>query len=108
MAIDAASWILLLAGSAFTIAGGVGVLRLPDVYTRAHAASLTDTLGAGLILIGLMLQGGFTLVTVKLALILVFIAFTSPTATHALIHTAHASGLDPLLQDAEDEVSKTS
>ena len=108
MAIDAASWILLLAGSAFTIAGGVGVLRLPDVYTRAHAASLTDTLGAGLILIGLMLQGGFTLVTVKLALILAFIAFTSPTATHALIHTAHASGLDPLLQDAEDEVSKTS
>ena len=107
-AIDAASWVLLLAGSAFTIAGGIGVLRLPDVYTRAHAASLTDTLGAGLILIGLMLQGGFTLVTVKLALILVFIAFTSPTATHALIHTAHASGLDPLLQDAEDETSKTS
>ena len=107
-AIDAASWVLLLAGSAFTIAGGIGVLRLPDVYTRAHAASLTDTLGAGLILIGLMLQGGFTLVTVKLVLILVFIAFTSPTATHALIHTAHASGLDPLLQDAEDEASKTS
>ncbi len=107
-AIDAASWVLLLAGSAFTIAGGIGVLRLPDVYTRAHAASLTDTLGAGLILIGLMLQGGFTLVTVKLMLILIFIAFTSPTATHALIHTAHASGLDPLLRDGKDEASKTS
>ena len=108
LVIDVLSWVLLLGGSAFTITGGIGVLRFPDVYTRAHAASLTDTLGAGLILIGLMLQGGFTLVTVKLVLILVFIAFTSPTATHALIHTAHASGLDPILHAGEDETSKTS
>jgi multicomponent Na+:H+ antiporter subunit G len=98
--IDILSWILLLAGAGFMLVGGIGVLRLPDVYTRAHAAGITDTLGADLILIGLILQGGFTLVSVKLALILVFIFFTSPTSTHALIHTAHANGLDPVLADA--------
>jgi multicomponent Na+:H+ antiporter subunit G len=98
--IDILSWILLLAGAGFMLVGGIGVLRLPDVYTRAHAAGITDTLGADLILIGLILQGGFTLVSVKLALILVFIFFTSPTSTHALIHTAHANGLYPVLADA--------
>ncbi len=98
--IDILSWILLLAGAGFMLVGGIGVLRLPDVYTRAHAGGITDTLGADLILVGLILQGGFTLVSVKLALILVFIFFTSPTSTHALIHTAHANGLDPVLDDS--------
>ncbi len=101
--IDILSWILLLAGAGFMLVGGIGVLRLPDVYTRAHAGGITDTLGADLILVGLILQGGFTLVSVKLALILVFIFFTSPTSTHALIHTAHANGLDPVLDDSSAE-----
>ncbi len=111
--VDVLSWLCLLGGGFFVLAGGIGVVRLPDVYTRAHAAGMTDTLGAGLILIGLMLQGGFTLITVKLILILVFIFFTSPTSTHALIHTAHASGIQPVLAgtgdgaDEEDETSKT-
>jgi multicomponent Na+:H+ antiporter subunit G len=107
--IDIVSWLFLLAGGFFVLAGGIGVVRLPDVYTRSHAAGMTDTLGAGFILIGLMFQGGLTLITVKLILILVFIAFTSPTSTHALIHTVHASGIRPILADtnAEDETSKT-
>ena len=109
--VDLLSWACLLGGSFFVLAGGIGVVRLPDVYTRSHAAGMTDTLGAGLILIGLMVQGGFTLVTVKLIMILVFIAFTSPTATHALIHTAHASGIKPILAgddtEEEDAPSKT-
>ena len=109
--VDLLSWLCLLGGGFFVLAGGIGVVRLPDVYTRSHAAGMTDTLGAGLILIGLMLQGGLTLITVKLILILVFIAFTSPTSTHALIHTAHASGVRPLLAeddaDREDGSSKT-
>ena len=62
--VDILSWIFLIAGSVLVLTGGIGVLRLPDIYTRSHAAGITDTLGAGLILIGLMLQGGFTLVTV--------------------------------------------
>ncbi len=109
--VDLFSWLCLLGGGFFVLAGGIGVVRLPDVYTRSHAAGMTDTLGAGLILIGLMLQGGFTLVTVKLIMILVFIAFTSPTSTHALIHTAYASGVRPLLTEdrtgREDGSSKT-
>ncbi len=100
--VDLLSWACLLGGGFFVLAGGIGVVRLPDVYTRSHAAGMTDTLGAGLILIGLMLQGGFTLITAKLILILVFIFFTSPTSTHALIHTAHASDVRPILADADD------
>ncbi len=100
--VDLLSWFCLLGGGFFVLAGGIGVVRLPDVYTRSHAAGMTDTMGAGLILIGLMLQGGLTLITVKLGLILVFIAFTSPTSTHALIHTAHASGVRPILGPAKD------
>ena len=67
--IDILSWILLLAGAGFMLVGGIGVLRLPDVYMRAHAGGITDTLGAGLVLMGLMVQGGLSLVTVKLVMI---------------------------------------
>ena len=95
--IDVLSWILILVGSFGVVIGGIGVLRLPDVYTRMHAASITDTLGAGAILAGLMLQGGFTLVTAKLVLILLFLFFTSPTASFALAHAALTSGVDPIL-----------
>jgi len=97
LAIDILSWVLLLGGCAFMVTGGIGVLRMPDVYTRIHAASLTDTAGAGLIVLGLMLQGGVSLVTVKLLLILAFLFFTSPTSTHALARTALASGHHPIL-----------
>ena len=84
MIVDAVSWLLLLGGSFFLIVGAVGLVRLPDFYARMHGAGVTDTGGAGLILLGLMVQGGLTLVTVKLFLILVFLWFTSPAACHAL------------------------
>ena len=71
LVIDILSWALLLAGCAFMVIGGIGILRLPDVFTRLHAASLTDTAGAGLIALGLMLQSGFTLVTVKVPMKLI-------------------------------------
>jgi len=93
--LDVLSWILLLAGTAFCVIGAVGLLRMPDFFTRMHAASVTDTLGAGLILAGLMLQAGFTLVTVKLVTIALLIFFTSPTATHALAKAAIARGIGP-------------
>ena len=102
--LDIASWVLLLGGGALVTIGGIGIVRFPDVYTRSHAAGVTDTGGAGLILIGLMLQGGATLVTVKLILILVFIFFTSPTATFALVHAAYESDEEPWLDhDLRDE-----
>jgi multicomponent Na+:H+ antiporter subunit G len=88
-----ASGACLLGGSLFCIIGGIGIVRMPDFYSRGHAAGITDTLGAGLILIGLMFLGGFSLISVKLLLILVFLFITGPTATHALVKAAYAGGL---------------
>ena len=99
--IDIVSWICLLGGAAFLLIGAIGVLRFPDFYTRLHAVSVGDTMGAGLVLAGLMLQGGFTLVTVKLRLIFYFMIFTGPTATHALAEAALQSKLEPLVDDRE-------
>jgi multicomponent Na+:H+ antiporter subunit G len=96
-AIDIASWILLVSGGLFCIVGGIGLLRMPDFYTRVHAASVTDTLGVGLILAGLVLQAGWTLVTAKLIVIGLLVFFTSPAATHALARAALGRGLEPLL-----------
>lgn len=93
--IDAVSWLLLAAGSFFCLVGGIGLLRMPDFYTRMHATSLIETLGAGLILLGLLLQAGFTLVAVKLVMIGLLIFFTSPTASHALARAALLRGLQP-------------
>ena len=105
---DLVSWILILGGSVFAIIGGVGMIRLPDVYARMHGASLTDTLGAGLIVAGLAVQAGFTLVTVKLILIMIFLIFTSPTSTYALANAAFTRGLQPMLGKTEDGSSKSS
>jgi len=101
-----ASWLCLAAGGIFCIVGAVGMLRMPDFYTRMHAASIIETLGAGLILLGLLLQAGFTLVAVKLLFIGVLIFFASPTATHALARAAMVRGLKPLLSEPEHAPSK--
>ncbi len=105
MIADIASWVLLAGGAFFVVAGGIGLIRLPDFYTRMHAGGLVDTMGAGLIVAGLAIQAGFTQVTIKLGLILVFLFFTSPTATHAVAHAARVGGLKPWTKDktADDE-----
>ncbi len=97
--LDILSALLLLSGAFFVFAGGLGVMRMPDFYTRMHAASLTDTGGAALILIGLMLQGGLTLAPVKLAAIFLFLFLTSPTASYALANAALLSGLKPMCRN---------
>jgi len=101
------SGIALAIGSIFAVIGAIGILRLPDFYSRMHGAGITDTMGAGMILLGLMLQAGLSLVMVKLLLILVFIFFTSPTATHAVAKAALGSGLEPKLGGKEEGPSKT-
>jgi multicomponent Na+:H+ antiporter subunit G len=93
--IDILSWALILVGGAFGIIGGIGLLRLPDFFSRIHAASLTDSMCAPCIIAGLMLQSGLTLVTVKLAFLIVFLFLTSPTAAHALAKAALHGGLEP-------------
>ena len=100
-----ASWILLGAGAVFLLIAGIGILRLPDVFTRMHAAGIGDTLGAGLISVGLMFQSGFTLVTVKLGFILLFLFFTSPTSSHALAKAALSGRVKPMLSDASEATS---
>ncbi len=95
IAIDVLSWILLAGGGAFIFIGGLGALRLPDFFTRMHAASLTDSMGSILILLGIMLQAGWSLATVKLVAILAFLLLTGPTASYALANSALLSGLRP-------------
>lgn len=114
LAIDILSWALIVVGSAFCLIGGLGMLRLPDVYARMHAAGIIDTTGAAFVFIGLMMQAGFTLITVKLIFIVVFILYTSPVSTHALAQSALSTGVKPQLADGEekqeiggDEPSKT-
>lgn len=97
--INLASWLFIAAGSIFCMIGALGLLRMPDFFTRMQAASLIDTIGAGLLLFGMMLQAGFTLVSVKLAFIGLLLFFTSPTATHALARAARARGVEPKLTD---------
>lgn len=99
--IDALSWICLCGGGFFCIVGAAGMLRMPDFYTRMHAASVIETLGVGLLLAGLMLQAGLTLVTVKLIVIGLLVMFASPTASHALARAAKVRGVEPLLDRGE-------
>ncbi len=93
----AVSVLLIVAGLVFVLAGAIGVLRLPDFYTRLHAAGVTDTLGAELVLLGLAVQAGFTLLAAKLLLVGFFLFLTSPAATHTIAHAAYEAGLKPLL-----------
>lgn len=88
---------LLAGGSFFILIGSIGVLRLPDFYTRMHAAGITDTLGTELLILAMILQSGFSLVTIKLIAIAFFMFFTSPTSTHAVANAAWTAGLRPLL-----------
>ena len=74
---------------------------MPDFFTRMHAASVIETLGAGLILFGLIIQAGWTLIAVKLVMLFLLIFFASPTASHALAMAALSKGMKPLLKDEE-------
>lgn len=92
--------VLMGAGGLFCIVGAVGMLRMPDFFTRMHAASVIETLGAGLVIAGLVVLGGFTLESAKLLALLLLIFFTSPTATHALARAAHERGVEAVLDPA--------
>jgi multicomponent Na+:H+ antiporter subunit G len=105
MVIDIASWTALVLGGFLIFTGGVGMLRFPDLYTRMHAASVIDTGGVALVLFGLMLQAGFTLVTVKLVLILWFLLFTGPVASHVLAKAALHGKLEPQVDDEGEGAS---
>tara|TARA_B100000700_G_C14946208_1_gene809310 strand:+ start:166 stop:525 length:360 start_codon:yes stop_codon:yes gene_type:complete len=89
------TWVLVLSGAAFVIVGSLGILRLPDFWARLHAASVIESAGAILMLMGMSLWSGVALITIKLLMILIFLFVTGPTATHAIANAAMVSGLKP-------------
>lgn len=76
--------LLTLGGAFFFLVGTVGLIRMPDVYCRMHATTKCDTLGAGLALLALIVYKGFSIVSVKLLLVIVFLWLTNPTAAHII------------------------
>lgn len=101
LVLDIVSSILLLAGVFFGLTGAVGLFRFPDFFTRVHAASITDSIAAILIIAGLLLQTSFDLNTAKLIFILLFLMITSPTASHALAKSARHGGLLTLAESKQ-------
>ena len=95
--LDILSWILLMGGAFFSIVGGIGVVRMPDFFSRLHGGGITDTMGAGLILVGLLLQVDGILPAAKILMILCFLMVTSPTSCRALADSAIIQGLKPEL-----------
>lgn len=99
IAVEVISWALILAGSFFTVVGAFGLVRMPEVFTRMHAASVTDTLGVGFLIFGMMLQAGLGLVTLKLLFLLLLFIFTAPVITHALAQACLHENIKPQLSE---------
>lgn len=101
--LDMATWALMLGGGFFVFVGGIGMLRFPDLFTRLHAASVTETLGAGLLLLGMLIHSPDWLTFVKIVLLAAFLFVTSPTAAHALAKAALHGGMKPRGEDRTGE-----
>ncbi len=97
--IEVLSWFCISLGSFFVVCGALGILRMPDIYTRLHSASVIDTAGAGFLILGMILQAGWGLVTVKLLFVLAIFFFTLPVAAHALARAALHEGIKPELKE---------
>lgn len=94
------------AGLFFLLIGSLGIVRLPDFYSRTHATSKSDTLGLLLVITGLSIYEGWNLNTAKFFLISVFIALANPIGAHALARAANLRGIKPLLRDNQKENSQ--
>ncbi len=105
--LDIVSSLLLIAGVFFGLSGAIGLFKFPDFFTRVHAASVTDSIAAILIIGGLLLQTSFDLNTAKLFFILLFLMLTSPTASHALAKSARHGGLLTLAETNKDKQEQT-
>ena len=97
--VNIVSGIFIFIGSVFMVGGAIGLIRMPDFYTRLHAASVTDTGGILFIMIGLVLQALFIfdnpMAAIKLVLVVIFIYFTAPTASHAVAKAALMAKIIP-------------
>jgi len=98
------SILLILTGTFFFFSGTIGFLRFPDFYTRMHATGKCDTLGALFSLAGMVLYNGFSLISLKIFLIVLLVFFTSPTATHAILRGAFDAGVEPWTKDGKSVI----
>jgi multicomponent Na+:H+ antiporter subunit G len=103
---NVAGIIFIFAGLFFLTISSIGILRLPDFYARTHAAGKSETLGAMLFLFGLALYNGIEIISLKLIIILIFIGFANPTATHVIARAAFFSGLEPWFKK-KDKIEET-
>jgi multicomponent Na+:H+ antiporter subunit G len=105
VAVNIASFALIMVGSFFVIVGALGLMRMPDVYTRMHAAGIIDTVGAGFLILGMCLYAGASLVTFKLVFLLVLFFFGSPIVTHALAQACLHENIQPRLAEDRREIT---
>ena len=103
MLVDALSGLFITLGVIALLIGSLGLVRLPDLFSRTHAVGMMDTAGVGLVILGLIVHEGLTLISFKLALIGIFLFFTSPISTHAVAQGAFRSGLRPITHDPQDK-----
>ena len=101
--IEILSGLCIAVGVVALLTGSLGLIRLPDLYSRTHAVGMMDTAGVGFIILGLIIHEGFTLISVKLALVGIFLFFTSPIATHAVSQVAYRSGVKPVTEGSDDK-----
>jgi multicomponent Na+:H+ antiporter subunit G len=95
--------VFVAAGIFFLLIGSIGIIRLPDFYSRTHATSKSDTLGMMLVIIGLIIFEGLTINSGKLFLILLFILLANPIGAHALARAALNAGLKPVFPDNKED-----
>ena len=101
--IDFIGSLFIIVGVFFMFSGSLGLLRMPDFFTRLHPAGITDSLGAPMALFGVVIQCGFTLFSGKIMLLILFLFITNPTACHALANAALLKGLVPWVKPKEGE-----
>jgi multicomponent Na+:H+ antiporter subunit G len=105
--LDVLSFVLMTTGGLFVLIGGIGVVRLPNFYTRLHAAGIGDSAGTVLILVGVMLQMDTLLAALKAASILLFLILAGPTATYAVANAAVRAGVPTGAKDYRDGAKTT-
>jgi multicomponent Na+:H+ antiporter subunit G len=104
--LDVLSFVLMTAGGLFVLIGGIGVVRLPNFYTRLHAAGIGDSAGTVLILVGVMLQMDTLLAALKAASILLFLILAGPTATYAVANAAVRAGVPTGARNYRDDTDR--
>jgi multicomponent Na+:H+ antiporter subunit G len=97
--------VLAVGGVFFAVVAVVGLVRLPDLYTRAHSTSKSETLGAILMLAAVAITFEGNLSTIKTVLLLIFMFLTNPTAAHAIVRAAADQGIEPWTSDTEGDKS---